>query len=46
MSLGQTPKSASAAPGDHSNAPIKPESQSFLSKIIAGFALFADCLRP
>jgi hypothetical protein len=32
---GQIPKSASAAQGYHSNAPIKPESQSILSKIVA-----------
>src|SRR6266446_2219164 len=32
---GQIPKRASAAPSHHSNAPIKPESQSFLSKIVA-----------
>ena len=32
---GQTPKRASAAPSHHSNAPITPESQSFLSKIVA-----------
>jgi len=32
---GRTPKLASAASSHHSNAPIKPESQSILSKIIA-----------
>jgi hypothetical protein len=32
---GRTPKRASAAPSHHSNAPIKPESQSILSKKIA-----------
>jgi hypothetical protein len=32
---GQDPKRVSAAPSPHSNAPIKPESQSILSKIIA-----------
>src|SRR6202166_2079567 len=32
---GQIPKRASAARSHHSNAPIKPESQSFLSKIVA-----------
>jgi hypothetical protein len=32
---GKTPKRASAAPSHHSNAPIKHESQSFLSKKIA-----------
>jgi hypothetical protein len=31
----ETPKRASAAPSLHSNAPIKPESQSILSKKIA-----------
>ena len=34
---GQTPKRASAAPSHHSNAPIKSESQSILSKIVAHF---------
>jgi hypothetical protein len=34
---GQIPKRASAAPSHLSNAPIKPESQSFLSKIVAHF---------
>src|SRR5260370_32777232 len=32
---GQDPEAASAAPSHHSNAPIKPESQSNLSKIVA-----------
>jgi hypothetical protein len=32
---GKTPKPAAAAPSHHSNAPNKPESQSFLSKIVA-----------
>ena len=32
---GKTPKRALGAPSHHSNAPIKPESQSFLSKIVA-----------
>src|SRR6266851_4061023 len=32
---GQTPKRALAAPSYDSNAPIKPESQSILSKIVA-----------
>jgi hypothetical protein len=35
---GQTPKRALAAPSHHSNAPITPESQSFLSKIVARWA--------
>jgi hypothetical protein len=35
---GRTPKLASAAPSHHSNAPIKPESQSILSKIVAHWA--------
>src|SRR5258706_7290068 len=34
---GKTPKRALAAPSHHSNAPIKPESQSILSKIVAHF---------
>src|ERR1700682_4067014 len=34
---GQTPKRALAAPSHHSNAPIKPKSQSILSKIVAHF---------
>jgi len=34
---GQTPKRALAAPSQYSNAPIKPESQSILSKIVAHF---------
>jgi hypothetical protein len=32
---GKIPKPASAAPSHHSNAPIRPESQSILSKIVA-----------
>ena len=32
---GQDPEAASAAPSHHSNAPIKPESQSIPSKIVA-----------
>ena len=32
---GKTPKRASAAPSHHSNAPIRQESQSILSKIVA-----------
>jgi hypothetical protein len=32
---GKTPKRASAAQVNHSNAPIRPESQSFPSKIVA-----------
>jgi hypothetical protein len=32
---GKTPKRASATPSHHSNAPVTPESQSFLSKIVA-----------
>ena len=32
---GRTPKRASAAPSYHSNAPIRQESQSILSKIVA-----------
>jgi tRNA dihydrouridine synthase A len=32
---GQDPEAGSAAPSHHSNAPIKPESQSILSQIIA-----------
>jgi hypothetical protein len=32
---GQDPEAASAAPSHHSNAPIRPESQSILSKIVA-----------
>jgi hypothetical protein len=34
---GRTPKRASAAPNHHSNALIKLESQSILSKIVADF---------
>src|SRR6202048_1532986 len=34
---GHTQTRASAAPSHHSNAPITPESQSFLSKIVAHF---------
>jgi len=36
---GQTPKRALAAPSYDSNAPIKPESRSILSKIVAHFPL-------
>jgi SAM-dependent methyltransferase len=54
---GQIPKRASAAPSHHSNAPIKPESQSILSKIVAltpkearvrryGFCAIGAMLRP
>jgi hypothetical protein len=32
---GRTPKRAAAASSHHSNAPIRPESQSILSKIVA-----------
>jgi len=32
---GKTPKRASSAPSHHSNAPIRQESQSILSKIVA-----------
>jgi hypothetical protein len=42
---GKTPKRASAAPSHHSNAPIKPESQSILSKIIA-LTLREACPQP
>src|SRR5258708_36495474 len=47
---GQTPKPASAAPSHRSNAPFRPESQSFLSKIVAHFpqslpTVFGACLR-
>jgi len=35
---GQDPKAVSTAASYHSNAPIKPESQSILSKIVAHFA--------
>jgi len=34
---GQDPKAVSTAASSHSNAPIKPESQSILSKIVAHF---------
>src|SRR5260370_16039473 len=43
---GKTPKRASAAPSHHSNAPIKPVSQSNLSKIIALLTAITACLRP
>jgi hypothetical protein len=34
---GKTPKPASTAPSHHSNAPIKRECQSIVSKIVAHF---------
>jgi len=37
---GQTPKRASAAPSHRSNAPIRKESQSILSKIVAHSASY------
>jgi hypothetical protein len=39
---GQDPKAVSTAASYHSNAPIKPESQSILSKIVAHFAQSLD----
>jgi hypothetical protein len=40
---GRTPKRASAAPSHLSNAPIKPESQSILSKIVAHWSRYLRC---
>jgi hypothetical protein len=43
---GKIPKRALAASSRHSNAPIKPESQSILSKIVAGSAAAPPHLHP